>query len=93
KILISPVSAGPAFRHGEGNWRNGEKECYRDTMRFSQWLNLVGLPGAAVPVSLSKEGLPLGVQVIGRPHEEELVLAVAEAVERGRGAWQAPPEP
>jgi len=93
KILISPVSAGPAFRHGEGNWRNGEKECYRDTMRFSQWLNLVGLPGAVVPLSLSKEGLPLGVQVIGRPHEEELVLAVAEAVERGRGAWQAPPEP
>ncbi|MGC0774194.1 MAG: amidase [Candidatus Acidiferrum sp.] len=89
-ILLSPVSAGPAFRHGEGNWRSGEKENYRDTMRYSQWLNLAGFPGAVVPVGTSSEGLPIGIQVIGRPYEEELVLAVAEAIERGRGAWQAP---
>jgi amidase len=36
---------------------------------------------------MSREGLPIGIQVIGRPYEEELVLAVAEAIERGRGAW------
>ena len=89
-ILISPVSAKPAFRHGEGTWRSGAEECYRDTMRFSQWLNLTGLPGASVPVATSPEGLPIGVQVIGRPHEEELVLAVAEHIERARGPWQAP---
>ena len=89
-VLLSPVSAGPAFRHGEGNWRSGEKENYRDTMRFSQWLNLAGFPGAAVPVVMSREGLPIGVQVIGRPYEDELVLAVAEAIERGRGQWQPP---
>jgi Asp-tRNA(Asn)/Glu-tRNA(Gln) amidotransferase A subunit family amidase len=89
-ILLSPVSAGPAFRHGEGNWRIGEKENYRDTMRYSQWLNLAGFPGIAVPVGASHEGLPIGVQVVGRPFEEELVMAVAEAIERGRGAWQAP---
>ena len=86
-ILLSPVSSAPAFRHGEGNWRSGEKENYRDTMRFSQWLNLAGFPGVAVPVGISREGLPIGVQVIGRPYEEELVLAVAEAIERARGAW------
>jgi amidase len=89
-ILLSPVSSGPAFRHGEGNWRSGAKENYRDTMRFSQWLNLAGFPGVAVPVGISSEGLPIGVQVIGRPYEEELVLAVAEAIERARGPWQAP---
>ncbi len=89
-ILISPVSAGPAFKHGEGNWRSGEKENYRDTMRHSQWLNLAGFPGVAVPMGMSSEGLPIGVQVIGQPYEEELVLAVAEAIERGRGPWQAP---
>jgi Asp-tRNA(Asn)/Glu-tRNA(Gln) amidotransferase A subunit family amidase len=89
-ILLSPVSAGPAFRHGEGNWRSGDKENYRDTMRFSQWLNLAGFPGVAVPVGKSREGLPIGVQVIGRPYEEELILAVAEAIERGRGSWEAP---
>lgn len=90
RILLSPVSAGPAFRHGEGNWRTGEKENYRDTMRYSQWLNLAGLPGVAVPLGISPEGLPIGVQVIGRPYEEELLLAVAEAIERGSGPWRGP---
>jgi Asp-tRNA(Asn)/Glu-tRNA(Gln) amidotransferase A subunit family amidase len=90
-ILLSPVSTTTAFRHGEGTWQPGAAQCYRDTMRFSQWLNLTGFPGASVPVSLSAEGLPVGVQVIGRPHEEELVLAVAEKIETARGPWQAPP--
>lgn len=90
-VLLSPVSVGPAFKHGEGNWRSGERECYRDTMRYSQWLNLTGFPGMAVPLSASPEGLPIGVQVIGKPHEEELVMAIAEAIERGREARQAPP--
>src|SRR6266478_5507215 len=88
-ILLSPVSATTAFRHGEGTWRPGAKQCYRDTMRLSQWLNLTGFPGASVPVSVSA-GLPIGVQVIGRPHEEELVLAVAERIENGRGPWRSP---
>jgi amidase len=89
-ILLSPVSSGPAFRHGEGNYRPGTG--YRDTMRYSQWLNLTGLPGASVPVGVSNEGLPIGVQVIGRPFEDELVLWVAEAIEAGgRGMWQPPP--
>jgi Asp-tRNA(Asn)/Glu-tRNA(Gln) amidotransferase A subunit family amidase len=90
-ILISPVSSKSAFRHGRGTWRSGAEESYRDTMRWSQWLNLTGFPGASVPVSISPQGLPIGIQVIGRPHEEELVLAVAEEVERARGPWQAPP--
>jgi Asp-tRNA(Asn)/Glu-tRNA(Gln) amidotransferase A subunit family amidase len=89
-ILLSPVSTTTAFRHGEGTWRPGAKQCYRDTMRFSQWLNLTGFPGASVPVSVSAAGLPIGVQVIGRPHEEELVLAIAEQIENARGLWQAP---
>jgi Asp-tRNA(Asn)/Glu-tRNA(Gln) amidotransferase A subunit family amidase len=87
-ILISPVCLAPAFRHGEGNWQPQTGYC--DTMRHSQWLNLAGFPGAAVPMGLSVEGLPIGVQVIGRPHEDELVLAVAEALESARGAWVAP---
>jgi Asp-tRNA(Asn)/Glu-tRNA(Gln) amidotransferase A subunit family amidase len=87
-VLLSPVSSGPAFRHGQGNY--SPDTGYRDTMRFSQWLNLTGFPGASVPVTLSKEGLPIGVQVIGRPFEDELVLAAAEAIEQARGPWQPP---
>ena len=88
-VLLSPVSTSPAFRHGQGNYLPGTG--YRDTMRFSQWLNLTGFPGASVPFGVSNEGLPIGVQVIGRPFEDELVLAVAEAIEQARGPWQAPP--
>ena len=38
----------------------------------------------------SPEGLPIGVQLIGRPFEDELVLAVAEQLEAARGPWQRP---
>ena len=87
-ILLSPVSLAPAFRHGDGNYRPGTG--YRDNMRFSQWLNLAGFPGVSVPVGLSNEGLPIGVQVIARPYEDELALAVAEVLEQARGPWQPP---
>ncbi len=88
-ILLSPVSSAPAFRHGEGNYKPGTG--YLDTMRYSQWLNLTGFPGASVPVALSSEKLPIGVQIIGRPFEEERILAVAEALEQSRAPWQPPP--
>jgi len=87
-ILLSPVSTTPAFRHGQGNYHPGTG--YRDTMRYSQWLNLTGFPGASVPLSLSNEGLPIGVQLIGRPFEDELVLAAAESLETARGPYQLP---
>jgi Asp-tRNA(Asn)/Glu-tRNA(Gln) amidotransferase A subunit family amidase len=88
-ILLSPISSASAFRHGEGNYAPGTG--YRDTMRFSQWLNLTGFPGGSLPVALSNEGLPIGVQVIGRPFEDEMVLSVAEAIEQSRGPWEVPP--
>lgn len=88
-ILLSPVCSAPAFRHGEGNWQ--PVTGYRETMRQAQWLNLAGLPGISVPMARSADGLPIGVQLIGRPYEEELLLAVAERLEEARGAWEAPP--
>ncbi len=87
-VLLSAVSAGPAFRHGGGSYADGTG--YLDTMRHSQWLNLAGFPGASVPMRMSEEGLPIGVQVIGRPNEDELVMAVAEALEEARGEWAQP---
>jgi len=90
-ILLSPVSTAPAFRHGEGNYRAGDPHNYRDAMRFCQWLNLAGFPGLSLPFGQSPEGLPLNVQLIARPYEEELLFAVAESLEQARGAWQRPP--
>ena len=91
-VLLMPVSSGPAFRHGEGGWRPEDPANYLVTMRFTQWFNLLGFPAAVVPVSSSADGLPIGVQVIGRPYEEEVVLEVAAVIEEAFG-WQAPPMP
>jgi Asp-tRNA(Asn)/Glu-tRNA(Gln) amidotransferase A subunit family amidase len=90
-ILLSAVSTEPAFKHGAGNYRPSDLHNYRDTMRFSQWLNLAGLPGLSLPMGQSPEGLPINIQLIGRPHEEELLLAVAAQLEQARGLWQSPP--
>ena len=90
-ILISPVSTAPAFRHGQGTFRAGDPHNYRDTMKYCQWLNLAGFPGLSIPFGRSPEGLPINWQLIGRPYEEELLLAVGESLERARGPWQAPP--
>jgi Asp-tRNA(Asn)/Glu-tRNA(Gln) amidotransferase A subunit family amidase len=89
-VLLLPVCAVPAFRHGEREWMvDGQRVRYLDAMRYTQWFNLLGAPAAVVPVGASKEGLPIGVQVAGRPFGDELVLAVAACVERGFG-FRAP---
>ena len=92
-ILLSAVSTEPAFPHGAGNYTPGQPHNYRDTMRFCQWLNLAGFPGLSLPMGRSPEGLPIGIQLIARPHEEELLLAVAAQLEQARGPWQSPPTP
>ncbi len=91
-IVLSAVSSAPAFPHGAGSYRRGDPHSYLDTMRHSQWLNLAGFPGLSIPMGRSPEGLPINVQLIGRPHEEELLLAVGEQLEEARGPWQPPPQ-
>ncbi len=91
-ILLCPVSSVPAFRHGERAWTiQGCHVKYLKAMAYSEWFNLFGNPGAAVPVSHSPEGLPIGVQVVGRPWEEETVLAVAAKIEETCGGFRRPP--
>ncbi len=91
-ILICPPAAIPAFRHGERSWSiEGKTVQYLDAWSYAEWFNLLGNPAAVVPVSQSTEGLPIGVQIVGRPWEEEQVLSVAMTVERGCGGWKIPP--
>jgi len=91
-ILLCPVCSVPAFRHDEREWVvEGKKVSYLDAMTYTQWFNLLGFPGVVVPVGRSPEGLPLGVQVVGRPFAEAEVLAVAAWIERECGGWREPP--
>ena len=90
-VLICPAAVIPAFRHGEREWQiDGRTVKYLDAWSYCEWFNLLGFPAAVVPVSLSAEGLPIGVQIVGRPWEEELVLAVAARLESERGPWPGP---
>ena len=90
-ILLCPVNAVPAFRHGERSWTvEGQRVEYLDASSYSQWFNLLGNPAAAVPIDRSDEGLPIGVQIVGRPWEEERVLGIAAALEEA-GGWTASP--
>ena len=91
-ILLCPVGAVPAFRHGERSWQvEGKTVSYLDAWSYTEFFNLLGNPAAVVPVGRSPEGLPIGVQIVGRPWKEEQVLSVAAALEKQRGAWTVPP--
>jgi len=91
-ILLCPVCAIPAFQHGERNWTvEGRKVEYLKAMSYSQWFNLLGNPAAVVPVGKSPEGLPIGVQIVGRPWDEEAVLTMAAKIEEACGGFCPPP--
>jgi len=90
-VLICPVAAIPAFRHGEREWQvEGKTVRYLDAWSYCEWFNLLGFPAVVVPMGYSDEGLPIGVQIVGRPWQEEVVLAVAAKLEEARGPWLAP---
>ena len=58
---------------------------------FCQWLNLTGFPGLSIPMGCSPEKLPIAVQLIGRPFEEEQLLEVGKILESERGVFPSPP--
>src|SRR5215472_12207912 len=89
-ILLAPVCTSPAFRHEDAGWGPGYPADYLRTMTYCQHYNLLGNPVVVVPVAHSPEGLPIGVQVIGRPYREDEVLAVASRLQEKFG-WNPPP--
>ena len=92
-IILAPVAAIPAFAHDHrgGFEVDGRPIDYLKAFSYAQAYNLLGLPAAVVPCGRSPEGLPIGVQVVGRPFEEETVLAAAALLEESLGGYQRPP--
>ena len=91
-LIIAPVGATPAYEHGTHKVTIGERTV--STFRafsYSQTFNVFDLPVAVVPAARSAEGLPIGVQIIGRPFAEATVLAAAAIIEEALGGWQPPP--
>jgi Asp-tRNA(Asn)/Glu-tRNA(Gln) amidotransferase A subunit family amidase len=91
-LLLAPVGAVAAFAHGarKVEVRGEEVNTFR-AFGYAQACNVFGLPAACVPAGRTREGLPVGVQIIGRPFQERLVLAAACVIESALGGWQPPP--
>jgi Asp-tRNA(Asn)/Glu-tRNA(Gln) amidotransferase A subunit family amidase len=91
-VLLCPVAPIPAFRHGEREWVvEGTTVHYLDAWRYTAWFNLLQNPGVSVPVLNTRDGLPIGVQVVARPWDELTAIDVARVIEQSRGPWQPPP--
>ena len=77
--VLTPTSPTPAFKFGEKS-EDPISMYLSDIYTIST--NLAGLPGISVPCGFSKEGLPIGIQLIGKAFEEEKLLSVAHAYDR-----------
>lgn len=86
--ILTPTAPSPAFAIGE-NEDDPVKMYLNDV--FTVPASLAGMPGMSVPAGLSEDGLPLGLQIIGRPWDEETVFAVSHALERA-AAFTAVPQ-
>ena len=80
--LLTPTAPSAAFAQGE-NMDDPVKMYLNDV--FTVPASMAGVPGLSVPAGLDGQGLPLGLQVIGRPFDEETMFAVGAALERAAG--------
>ncbi len=91
-VLLTPVCSVAAWRPRKRRWAVGEKEISQfEAMMPSTLANILGLPAVSIPFGMTEDGLPVGVQLIGRPYDEELILDVAVRLEEERGIFPPPP--
>ena len=92
-LFVAPVGAVPAFRHEEFGRLEFEGRSVSTFRAFADAhaANVFNLPAVCVPAGATQAGLPIGVQLVGRPHEEALVLDVARVLEESLGGWRPPP--
>ncbi len=82
--ILTPATPSAAFGIGEKG--HDPVEMYLNDV-FTVPVNMAGLPGIAVPGGLSAEGLPLGLQLIGRPFDEEGLFSLAQVIEDAAGRF------
>ena len=84
-LIVTPVTPTPAFKLGEKS--EDPLQMYLSDI-FTISVNLAGVPAIALPCGFSKKGLPIGLQLIGRPFEEDTILRAARAYEQATD-WRA----
>ena len=87
--ILTPTTPSAAFGIGEKG-RADPIEMYLNDV-FTVTVNMAGLPGISVPSGLDAQGLPLGLQLIGRPFEEETLFALGSVIEQAAGNFQTQP--
>jgi amidase len=86
--ILMPVFGIAAFRHGESRWQvEGKQIGLFQAGMPAVVANVLGLPAVTIPMAVSSAGLPIGVQLMGRPFEDELLLGIAIRLEEARGVW------
>jgi aspartyl-tRNA(Asn)/glutamyl-tRNA(Gln) amidotransferase subunit A len=80
-VLVAPVTPTPAFKLGEKT--DDPVQMYLEDI-YSVAASLAGICGVSVPCGTTKDGLPMGVQVMGKHFDEATMLRVAQAVEAGQ---------
>jgi len=95
EFLILPVSQVPPFdvKQRYITEINGVRmETYIDWMKSCYYISVVGLPAISVPCGFTPDGLPIGVQIVGRHQDDFGVLQLAYDFEQATGSWkQRPP--
>jgi aspartyl-tRNA(Asn)/glutamyl-tRNA(Gln) amidotransferase subunit A len=83
-VLLAPTTPIEATAVGQNEVRIGDQSLpvRASLIRFTRPFNLTGHPAASVPCGFTGEGLPIGLQIIGRPFDEATVLRVADAYQR-----------
>jgi len=83
-VVLTPTTPSPAFAFGE---KSGDPLAMYLEDIFTVTVNMAGLPGMSVPAGLSSQGTPLGLQLIGKPFDEETLFRTAQVIEDAAGRF------
>jgi aspartyl-tRNA(Asn)/glutamyl-tRNA(Gln) amidotransferase subunit A len=86
--ILTPATPSAAFGIGEKGAADPVEMYLNDV--FTVTVNMAGLPGISVPAGLDAQGLPLGLQLIGRPFDEETLFAAGQVIEEAAGRMKLP---
>lgn len=87
-VILTPTAPSTAFAIGEK--MDDPIQMYLNDV-FTVPASLAGLPGMSVPAGVGSDGLPLGLQLLGRPFDEETVLRVGQVIEKAAAVTATPP--